>query len=298
MDGNKNVQMKAHHSRWFKNVARRSSALLPLALLPGCSALRMGVMNHAGPVAETQWHLYLIVGAVLVFVAAPVLILTPIIAWHYRLSNKRNAFRPKWDFSLVIEAFIWIPPTGIVIGLGFVLWHYTHVLDPYRRLPSRQPPIEVQAIGFDWKWLFIYPDQHIAVMNQLAIPVGRAVHVDLTSGTVMQSLMVPQLAGQIYAMAGMKTQLNLKADRAGTFRGENTQYNGAGFQNQTFDVIALPPAEYRRWLANMRGSAHPLDGAAYRQLFKQSSPDRPVYYSAVPDGLFDTILAQSTEPKR
>ncbi len=143
--------------------------------------------------------------------AGPVLLLVPIIAWHYRLSNKQSAFKPKWDFSWPLEGLIWIPPAGIVIGLGFLLWHYTHTLDPYRRLPATEPPLEVQAVALDWKWLFIYPDAHIATLNRLAIPVGRPVHISLTSGTVMQSLLVPQLAGQIYAMAGMTSQLNLEA---------------------------------------------------------------------------------------
>jgi cytochrome o ubiquinol oxidase subunit 2 len=83
--------------------------------------LKLGVMNHAGPIAASQWHLYMIVGIVLVFVAGPVLLLTPLIAWHYRLSNKHSAFRPNWNFSWTLEGFIWIPPTGIVIGLGFLL---------------------------------------------------------------------------------------------------------------------------------------------------------------------------------
>ena len=137
-------------------------AMSPLFLLSGCGALKLGVMNHAGPIAASQWRLYEIVGIVLVFVAGPVLLLTPLIAWHYRLSNKHSAFRPKWDFSWSLEGFIWIPPTAIVIGLGFLLWRYTHTLDPYRPIASDQPALEVQAVGFDWKWLFIYPDERIA----------------------------------------------------------------------------------------------------------------------------------------
>ena len=135
---------------------------------------------------------------------------------------------------------IWIPPTGIVIGLGFLLWHYTHTLDPYRPIASNQPALEIQAVGLDWKWLFIYPDQRVAAVNQMVIPVGRPVHISLTSGTVMQALLIPQLAGQIYAMAGMTTQLNLAASRPGVYRGENTQFNGTGFQNEKFNVTRAP----------------------------------------------------------
>lgn len=272
-------------------------AMLPLFLLSGCDALKLGVMNHAGPIAASQWHLYVIVAIVLIFVAGPVLLLTPLVAWHYRLSNKKSAFTPKWDFSWTLEGLIWIPPIGIVIGLGVVLWNYTHVLDPYRPIASEQPALEVQAVALDWKWLFIYPDQRIAVINQLAIPVGRPVHVSLTSGTVMQALLIPQLAGQIYAMAGMTTQLNLAASRAGTYRGENTQFNGTGFQNEKFNVLALSPPDYDRWVASVRASAHPLDATAYAGLFKESSPPQPIVFSSVPQRLFQRILVHSQEPR-
>ncbi len=272
-------------------------ASLPLLLLSGCDALKLGVMNHAGPIAASQWHLYVIVGIVLVFVAGPVLLLTPLIAWHYRLSNKNTAFRPNWNFSWILEALIWIPPTGIVIGLGFLLWNYTHTLDPYRPLASDQPALEIQAVALDWKWLFIYPDQRVAAVNQMVIPVGRPIHISLTSGTVMQALLIPQLAGQIYAMAGMTTQLNLAASRPGTYGGENAQFNGTGFQNEKFNVIALAPADYAHWVEHVRGSAHPLDAAAYADLFKQSSPSQPIAFSSVPPALFKRILAQSQEPR-
>ncbi|WP_398287794.1 cytochrome ubiquinol oxidase subunit II [Sphingomonas nostoxanthinifaciens] len=271
-----------------------------LALLPlgGCAALKLGVVNHAGPVAAGQWHLYLIVGAVLVFVAGPVLLLVPIVAWHYRLANKDSAFSPKWNFSWSLEGLIWIPPTGIVIGLGILLWHYTHRLDPYRPIASAQAPLEVQAVALDWKWLFLYPDQHIATVNELDIPVGRPVHIRLTSGTVMQSLLIPQLAGQIYAMAGMTSQLNLEASRAGVFRGENAQFNGQGFQAEKFDVIARTPAAFATWVGRVQASNHPLDAAATATIFRRSVLPHPVAFSAAPDDLFRRVLARSQESRR
>ena len=272
-------------------------AMPPLFLLGGCDALKLSVMNHAGPIAASQWRLYVIVGIVLVFVAGPVLLLTPLVAWHYRLSNKNSAFRPDWRFSWTLEGLIWIPPTGIVIGLGFLLWHFTHTLDPYRPIASNQPTLEIQAVAFDWKWLFIYPDQRIAAVNQMVIPVGHPVHISLTSGTVMQSLLIPRLAGQIYAMAGMTTQLNLAASRPGVYRGENVQFNGTGFQNEKFNVTALPSTDYDRWVAQARASTHPLDDAAYAELFKQSSPPQPIIFSSVPQRLFLKVLAQSKEPR-
>ena len=272
----------------------RLAVALPMVLLGGCAALKLGVVNHAGPIAASEWHLYIIVGAVLVFVAGPVLLLTPIFAWHYRLANKnKSTFKPEWIFSWPLEAFIWLPPAGIVIGLSFVLWHYTRALDPYRPIASRQPPLEVQAVALDWKWLFIYPDAHIAVVNELDIPVGRPVHLSITSGTVMQSFMVPQLAGQIYAMGGMTTQLNLAASRPGIFAGENTQFNGEGFQSDKFTVVALPPAAYAQWLARVGASGQPFAGSARTAVFARSVIPRPLFFSAIPPGLFQQVLAQT-----
>lgn len=268
----------------------------PVVALGGCDVLRLGVMNHAGPIAASQWHLYIIVGIVLTFVAGPVLLLTPLFAWHYRLSNKHSAFQPNWRFSWTLEGFIWIPPVGIVIGLSVLLWTYTHALDPYRPIAAAQPPLQIQAVGLDWKWLFIYPDQGIAAVNQLVIPAGQPVHISLTSGTVMQALLIPQLAGQIYAMGGMTTQLNLAASRPGTYRGENTQFNGDGFQNEKFDVVALPPEAYERWLTQMHVASHALDATAYAGLFEKSSPPQPIFFSSIPPDLFQRILKQTRNP--
>lgn len=267
-------------------------------LLAGCSPLRLGIVAHAGPVAADTWHLYLIVGAVLVFVAGPVLLLVPLFAWHYRLSNRRAAYRPDWDFAWWIEGLIWIPPAAIVIGLGVISWSYTHRLDPYRPLAGHDRPLVVQAIGFDWKWLFVYPDQRVAAVNQLAIPAGRPVRIELTSATVMQSMLVPQLAGQIYAMAGMRTVLNLSASKPGIYRGENTQFNGAGFQEQKFDVVALDPAGYAAWMARVRASARPLDGRALDTLFARATSAHPVFYSDAAPDTFAKVMARAQAPHR
>ncbi|SFP86204.1 cytochrome o ubiquinol oxidase subunit 2 [Sphingomonas rubra] len=258
--------------------------------LGGCSALSHGFLAAAGPVAEQERHLFLVVCGVLLFVAVPVLLLVPLFAWHYRLSNTDHAYRPKWEFSWGIEGLIWIPPAAIVVGLAVLLWRWTHIDDPYRRLPGG-PPVEMQAIGLDWKWVFVHPQRGIAEVNRLTIPAGRPVHIRLTSGTVMQSLLIPRLAGQIYAMAGMTTELNIAAHRPGVFRGENTQYNGAGFQHQKFAVVALAPADYQRWLARAKAGRRALDASAWRRLSARSVIAAPVTFSAVTPHLFDRVVA-------
>ena len=266
------------------------TALILLCLLPGgCAALGRGFLSPAGPVAAATRHEFLIVCLVMLFVIGPVLLLTPLFAWHYRMSNTRSAYRPQWGFNWPLEGFIWIPPTLIVVGLAVYLWQDTHRLDPYKPLPGQ--PIEIQAVALDWKWLFIYPAQNVATVNRLVIPAGQPVHLSLTSATVMQSILMPRLAGQIYAMAGMRTQLNFAADAPGSFWGENVQFNGMGFQNQKFDVAALDPDGFAHWLAETRAQPNRLDPAEYESLSRRSTLPHPLAFGAVAPALFDRIVA-------
>ena len=265
-------------------------AVAPLAVLTGCTALDHGILNAQGPVAAHERHLLLVVSAILLFVWVPVVILVPLMAWHYRRSNTNDAYRPKWAFSWPLEGFIWIPPIGIVILLAFLLWPATQRDDPYTRRAGQGESVHVQAIALDWKWVFIYPDEGVATVNQLAVPAGRPVELSLTSGTVMQSLLLPQLAGQVYAMAGMRTRMNFAADRPGTFRGENTQFSGRGFAHQKFPIISMTPGAYAAWLARAHSVGRPLDADAWATL---SRPDTtgPQTFSAVPPRFFDRVIA-------
>lgn len=273
--------------------AAHASCLVLLAaflMLTGCAALDHGFLAAAGPVAAHERHFFVIVCGILLFVWVPVVILVPVFAWHYRLSNTNDAYRPKWAFSWPLEAFIWIPPVGIVILLSVLLWSATQRDDPYTRRAGHGAPVHVQAIALDWKWVFIYPDQGIATVNQLAVPAGRPVHMDLTSGTVMQSLLLPRLAGQVYAMAGMRTRFNFSADRPGRYKGENVQFSGRDFAHQKFPITSMTPAGWARWRTHARGVARPLDQAAWARLSRPGVAS-PETFSTVPPGFFDRVVA-------
>ena len=276
----------------------------PLRVLPllcalalscsGCAPLSEGFLfSPAGPVAVAERHEALIVGIVLVFVFAPVALLVPLFAWYYRIGNKKAAYRPQWAFSWVLEFLIWVPPTALVVLLSVVLARYTVLLDPYRPIRSgaATPPLEVQVVALDWKWLFIYPAQHVATVNTLVVPAGRPVHLSLTSGTVMQSLFMPRLASQIYAMSGMRTQLNFEVAKPGLYAGENTQYNGDGFAEDKFTVNALSPAGFANWASQLQAQPQTLDAPAYTALSVQSVLKTPPVYGRVEPDIFNRILA-------
>ena len=250
------------------------------------------MLAPGGQVMAQERHLFLLVSFVMLFVIGPVLLLTPIFAWYYRLSNTKSAYRPEWAFNWPIEFLIWIPPAVIVSALGVFLWNYTHALDPYKPIASTKPAVRVQAVALDWKWLFIYPDDGIATVNELVFPADRPVHLDLTSGTVMQSLLLPRLAGQIYAMAGMRTELNFAAYAPGEFEGENVQYNGDGFPHQKFPVRALSSNAYATWLAAAQADTRRLDLGAYKQMATVRAVSVPQIFGTVAPNLFGNILDQ------
>lgn len=262
----------------------------------GCAPLSRGFLAAAGPVAAAEKHEFIVVCLFLLLVIGPVLVLTPLIAWHYRLANTRSAFRPNWGFSWWLEGLIWIPPTIIVVILAILLWKTTHALDPYRPLQAGGPPLQVEVVSLDWKWLFIYPEQNLATVDQLMLPAGQPVTLSLTSGTVMQSFFVPRLSGQIYAMAGMTTKLNLAASRPGVYWGENTQFNGDGFQNQKFQVQVLPPAEFAAWVTQAKTDSKTLDAAAYQDLSRESLLPHAETFGKVDDMLFMQIVKQRIQP--
>lgn len=256
--------------------------------LAGCGALDRGFLSPVGPIAGAIRHEFMLVSFVMLFVIAPVLLLVPLIAWHYRLSNTKSAYRPQWGFNWPLEGLIWIPPCAIVVILAVFLWRDTHRLDPYRPLPGHA--LEVQAIAADWKWIFIYPQQGVATVNRLVIPVGQPVHLSLTSATVMQSILMPRLAGQVYAMAGMRTQLALQADKLGGFFGENVQFNGMGFQNEKFTVDALDTAGFAHWVAIVHAQPNRLGSSEYEMLTRRTTLPHPLAFGAVEAGLFDHVV--------
>ena len=252
------------------------------------------LLAPAGPVALAERHEFIIVSIVLIFVLIPVAVLVPLIAWHYRLSNAHAAFRPQWGFSWILEGLIWIPPTGIVILLAVLLWQNTARLDPYRPLPGAV--LNVDVVALDWKWLFIYPAQNIATVNRLVLPAGQPVRLFLTSGTVMQSLLMPRLAGQIFAMAGMQTQLNFAVQQPGQYMGENTQYNGNGFSEDKFRIDALSPGDFTNWVQQSQANPATFDAAAYQALSRQSVLPAPLLFGKVSPGLYRKILHQQIPP--
>ncbi len=273
---------------------RRMSRAWPATLMlpAGCA----GVLDPKGPIGAGQRLILLDSLGIMLMIVVPTILATLLFAWWFRAGNARAERRPDFVYSGRIEMVTWAIPALIVMFLGAIAWIGSHKLDPYRPIESAAKPLEVQVVALDWKWLFIYPGARIATVNQLVLPVGVPIHFHLTSATVMNSFMVPQLGGQIYAMAGMADQLWLQADEAGTYQGRSTHFSGDGFSDMHFAVHALAPADYAAWVRTTSSGGPILDTPNYALLARESRAVKPSSYRAVQPGLFEAIVSQTAPP--
>ncbi|WP_174363511.1 ubiquinol oxidase subunit II [uncultured Caballeronia sp.] len=258
-------------------------------LVSGCD---LDVLNPKGSVGVAEKSLIVDSTIAMLIVVVPVIALTAWFAWRYRASNKTAAYLPKWAHSNKIEVVVWTVPTLIIAYLAILTWNSTHALDPYKPLQSQIKPINVEVVALDWKWLFIYPDLGIASVNRLEFPVGTPVNFRITSDSVMNSFFIPQLGGQIYAMAGMQTQLHLIANEAGDYAGESANFSGRGFSDMKFRAIATSNADFESWVRKVKASPTPLDADVYGALAAPSEKNPVAYYSHVGPVLFNNIIAK------
>lgn len=266
--------------------------VLMLVFSTGCQASNLSDLQPAGPVTHSIDELFWLALSLMMLVLIPVFALTIWVVVKFRASRYQTGAAPEWREPAWLEWLIWLFPAFIVACLAYYTWIYTHRLDPYQPLRGAAEPIEIQVVALNWKWLFIYPGQQIATVNQVAFPAGQPVSFRITSATVMNSFFIPRLAGQIYAMPGMETRLHVLADQTGRFFGENSQYSGQGFPFQNFEAIAFSEGDFKQWIDRVKRSAVALDMNRYRQLAKPQVLRQTSYYASVTPGLFDRIIAQ------
>jgi len=247
-------------------------------------------MDPQGPVSSAERLILFNATGIMLVVVVPVILMTLAFAWWYRSSNTRAVYRPDWSYAGQIELVVWAIPAMVVILLAGVNWIGAHQLDPRAPLESSAKPLRIEAVSLDWKWLFIYPDERVATVNELVVPTGTPLEFMLTSATVMNAFFVPQLGSQIYTMPGMTTHLNLLADRAGNYPGLSSHFSGDGFSDMRFTVHAVSAAAYAGWLSQTRGHLPDLSQDAYSRLAQKSSNVPPQTFGSVEPDLYDHIL--------
>jgi cytochrome o ubiquinol oxidase subunit 2 len=266
--------------------------LIPIVL----TACQPAVLDPKGIIGIAERTILIDSVTIMLAIVVPTIAATLGFAWWFRATNARAAYLPDFVYSGRIELIVWAIPLLVIMLLGGVAWIGSHDLDPYKPLASDTPALDVQGVSLDWKWLFIYPNQGVASVNQLVVPAGVPIHFSLTSASVMNAFFVPQLGSMIYTMNGMRTQLNLRADAPGTFHGLSSHYSGDGFSDMHFDVRALPPAQFAAWVDATKSAGPTLDPASYATLAKQSIDATPFTFGAIQPGMFQQIVTQKLPP--
>jgi cytochrome o ubiquinol oxidase subunit 2 len=261
--------------------------LIGAATLGGCTE---GVLDPKGPVASAERLILFNSLGIMLAIVIPTILATLAVAFWFRASNWRATYLPDFEYSGRLELLVWSIPAMTVLLVGGVAWVGSHDLDPRKPISSTVKPITVQVVSLDWKWLFIYPEQGIASVNHLTVPVGTPISFELTSSTVMNSFFVPQLGGQIYTMSGMVTRLHLQADHPGTYPGLSAMFSGDGFADMRFTVDAVPNDGFAQWVTHTQNTGPVLDAKAYADLAKPSQAVAPFTYRAVAADLFSGVV--------
>lgn len=264
-------------------------------LLTGC---HLEILNPKGMVAKGEARLLIESTLLMLIIVVPVILLTIIIAWRYRESNRKTTYKPNWGHSNILEAICWTIPCVIIAILAAMTWVSTHKLNPYRPIVIHgRKTLVVQAVALDWRWLFIFPKQHIASINYLTIPTHTPVRFEISADAPMNSLEIPQLAGQIYAMAGMRTILHVVADHPGVYKGLSTSYSGDGFAGMHFKIKAGSTEDFKAWVAHVKQVGKPLTVNKYTDLVRPTTNSKPLFFNKVSKGFFvKHIIEKYTKP--
>lgn len=262
-------------------------------LLTGCKLI---LLDPKGIIAADEKQIMIISALLMLIVVIPVIILTLYFAWRYRAGNTKAKYSPDWDHSTTLEIIWWSIPCIIIAILASITWTSSHKLDPFRSIGESDKTITIQVIALEWKWLFIYPNQHIATVNYIQIPVGTPVRFLISAEGPMNSFLIPQLAGQIYAMAGMQSKLHLIADKIGVYQGMSANFSGEGFSDMNFNVNVSSQEQFDTWVKQVASSPENLTTLAYNKLIQPSINNSVKYFSSVTNGIFDTVVMKSMMP--
>ncbi|MNM46298.1 Cytochrome bo(3) ubiquinol oxidase subunit 2 precursor [compost metagenome] len=267
------------------------SLIASTVMLSGCN---MVLMNPKGAIGVEQRTLIITAIALMLIVVIPVIFMAFAFAWKYRASNKDAKYSPNWSHSNKIEAVVWTIPIIIIAILGTITWKTTHELDPFKPIVTDKKPMTIEVVSLDWKWLFIYPEQGIATVNELAFPKDVPVEFKITSNSVMNSFFIPQLGGQIYAMAGMQTKLHLIGNEAGKYDGISSSFSGRGFSGMKFTAIVTPTeGDFDQWVAKVKASSNNLNATSDFNKLAEPSENNPVeYFSSVKPNLFKETIGK------
>jgi cytochrome o ubiquinol oxidase subunit 2 len=249
-----------------------------------------------GAIALQEKNLFITTVLIMLIAVVPVYFLIFFFAWKYNANKKDGTYSPNLVSRRGSGLLLWILPAGVIFILSFINWKSTHELDPSITIASNNPPLTIEVVALQWKYLFIYPSQNIATVNFIEFPVNTPLNFELTADAPMSSFWIPQLGSQIYAMAGMQTKLNLIANQTGDFDGKNTEINGDGFSGMKFVARSASQNDFNAWVKSVKASSATLNLNVYNELAAPSQNNPSANYASVDPGLYDTIMMKNMMP--
>lgn len=253
----------------------------------------IALFNPKGLIAGEQARLMTTIVAVFLAAAVPALFFLYFFAWKYRESNTEVKRQPSIRKRHLSAFSLWVIPCLVLVVMASIMWPATHKLDPHKAISATNKPLKVQVIALQWKWLFIYPEQNIASVNFVQIPVDTPIQFDLSADEApMNSFWIPHLGGQLYAMTGHSNPLNLMANTPGDYPGQAAEINGEGFAHMKFTARVSSQQDFDGWVKEVQGSANPLTATEYQKLLKPSEKNPVAFYSSTQKDLYDTVLAK------
>ncbi len=281
-----------------KNNHGRTAGMILLGMV--CLALVVALLLHGhnvalfnpkGLIAHEQHNLMILTVGIMLVIAIPSLSLFFFTAWKYRESNTKAIHDPDAHHGRFFNVSIWLIPSIFAIVLASIMWPATHRLAPQKAIGADAEPLTIQVVSMRWKWLFIYPQQHIATVNFVQIPIGTPVQFELTADDApMSSFWVPNLSGMLYTMTGHSNRLNLIADTIGDYPGRSGEINGAGFAGMQFTARVSSSEDFKQWVSEAQQSGTVLDTAAYNKLLQPSEKNPIAFYATNGSDLYDTVL--------
>lgn len=261
------------------------------------SGKNIELLNPQGLIALQERNLMFTATLLMLLVVIPVFILTFYIVWRYRAGNTKATYKPDWDHDKRLEFLWWAIPFVIIFILSIITWQSTHQLDPFKPFATTKKPLVIQVVALEWRWLFIYPGQNIATVNFVQFPQNTPITFEVSADAPMNSFWIPQLAGQIYAMNGMSTQLHVIADHAGSYNGFSANISGKGFANMHFIAKSSRQSDFDRWVLRVKQTQKALTVSEYTRLSQPSENPSVLYYSSTEPDLYRTIIMKFMRPE-
>lgn len=219
-----------------------SAVLLASLLLGACGEGSPSVLDTAGPVASKEaglfWFILWVATGVFVVVEA-------ILIWSIvRFRERPNSPLPKQTHGNNAIEIAWTIVPSVVLFAVLIGTIYTM----FSLSQPAGPTINVKVVAHQWWWEFDYENAHVTTADELVVPTGAVIHVDLQSQNVIHSFWVPQLTGKTDVVPGHNNTTWFKADQTGYFRGQCTEFCGLQHANMEFYVKALSQDDYQTWL--------------------------------------------------